>query len=85
MELANGGTKRPARTQNAAGNAMNNLPLAVTKELQELQPQFQSLHRELETVCEQSLSLHSKSALIIISCRSKLNSVHILEKRSVFN
>ncbi|KDO31290.1 hypothetical protein SPRG_03906 [Saprolegnia parasitica CBS 223.65] len=46
MALANGGAapaKRP-KQENAP------LPASVQKELQELQPQFQTLHRELETI-----------------------------------
>jgi hypothetical protein len=49
MAIANGGTsaamKRPKQ-----GKSEEMLPASVQKELQELQPQFQSLHRELETV-----------------------------------
>ncbi|OQR88029.1 hypothetical protein ACHHYP_07687 [Achlya hypogyna] len=45
MALANGG---PAPTKRAKQETA--LPASVQKELQELQPQFQTLHRELETI-----------------------------------
>ncbi|ETV87628.1 hypothetical protein H257_01134 [Aphanomyces astaci] len=47
MALANGGgvPAKRAKQESAAP-----LPSSVQKELQELQPQFQSLHRELETI-----------------------------------
>ncbi|RQM21876.1 hypothetical protein B5M09_001199 [Aphanomyces astaci] len=60
MALANGGgvPAKRAKQESAAP-----LPSSVQKELQELQPQFQSLHRELETVRPVSHPLHPHYAV----------------------
>ncbi|OQS07804.1 hypothetical protein THRCLA_00201 [Thraustotheca clavata] len=59
MALANGGAAPAKKAAPKQENAAGALPASVQKELQELQPQFQSLHRELETI-EAKLGAYSR-------------------------